>query len=200
MNRQMSAIAPRPAVFLDRDGVIIENRTAHVRTWGDVAFFEESISALKRLSDLPVAVVVVSNQGAVGRKMMTLEQAWDIQKRIVEIVHQRGGRVDASYLCPHHPKDGCDCRKPSPGMILQAAKDLNLDLSRSWLVGDAVTDLEAARAAKVRNIMIRTGRGRDQEALLPADWKAEAIVVDDLAAAVDRILETDYSSQHHQKA
>jgi len=131
---------------------------------------------------------------------MTLEQAWAIQNRIVEIVRQRGGRVDASYICPHHPKDGCVCRKPAPGMILQAAQEMSLDLSRSWLVGDAVNDLEAARAAKVRNIMVLTGRGKKQEALLPADWRDEAIVVDDLSAAVRRIVEMDYSSQYSQIA
>jgi D-glycero-D-manno-heptose 1,7-bisphosphate phosphatase len=179
----------RPAIFLDRDGVIIENRKEHVRTWSDVAFLDGVFDAMLRLAHTASAIVVVSNQGAVGRGIITEDDAWTIHRRIVAQIESHGGRVDASYLCTHHPDDGCSCRKPAPGMLYQAAQELELDLSRSWLVGDAVTDLEAAKAAKVRGILVRTGRGADQELLLPPGADSQCPVVDDLASAIQYISE-----------
>lgn len=95
-----------------------------------------------------------------GRGLLDEEIAWQLQRQIVAEITVAGGRIDASYLCPHHPQAGCDCRKPAPGMLLRAARELDLDLSRSWLVGDALSDLEAARVAGVRGILVRTGRVR----------------------------------------
>jgi D-glycero-D-manno-heptose 1,7-bisphosphate phosphatase len=184
----------KAAVFLDRDGVIVENRPDHVKSWPEVRFLDGAFESLAQLAALPVAVVVVSNQGAVGRGLITLEQAWDVQHEIVRAIEARGGRIDASYLCPHHPDDGCDCRKPGPGMLRQAADELKLDMARSWLVGDAVSDLQAARAAGIRGILVRTGRGTDHEAKLPAEWRGDCAVVDDLSAAVRLIETTDFSS------
>jgi D-glycero-D-manno-heptose 1,7-bisphosphate phosphatase len=185
-DEQDNMTALRWTVFLDRDGVIIENCPGHVKTWDDVRFLDGVFSALRRLAGSPAAVVIVSNQGAVGREMMTLDTAWDLQNRIVAAIEKEGGRIDASYLCPHHPNDGCDCRKPQPGMIRQAENDLKLDLTRSWLVGDAETDLMAASAAGMRAMMVRTGRGIEQERLLTENkWP----IVADLSAAVEYILQ-----------
>jgi D-glycero-D-manno-heptose 1,7-bisphosphate phosphatase len=183
----------RPAVFLDRDGVIVENRPDHVKTWSEVQFLDGSLESLALLAALPLAVVVVSNQGAVGRGLMTLQQAWHVHNRIVREIERNGGRIDASYLCPHHPDAGCDCRKPAPGMLRQAVRELDLDLSRSWLVGDAESDLEAARAAGVRAILVRTGRGKEQELQNLTGLNGRCAVVDDLAAAVQLIAETESS-------
>lgn len=146
------------AVFLDRDGVIIENRPDHVKSWSEVRFLPGVFQTLHKLSQLPLAIVIISNQGAVGRGLMTLETAWDLQRRIVAEIQEHGGRIDASYICPHHPHDGCDCRKPAPGLIRQASRELGLDLSASWLVGNAVTDLQAAAATGMRAVLVRTAR------------------------------------------
>jgi D-glycero-D-manno-heptose 1,7-bisphosphate phosphatase len=179
--------ALRTSVFLDRDGVIIHNRPDHVKSWSEVRFLPGALDALKRLAEYPSAIVIISNQGAVGRGMITLEEAWDLQNRIVEEIRMHGGRIDGSYICPHHPNDGCDCRKPSPGMILQAAKDLDIDLRASWLVGDALSDIEAAEKVQVHGILVRTGRGEDQLSRMPAETSAAWPVVADLAAAVELI-------------
>ncbi len=149
----------RAAVFLDRDGVIIENRPDHVKSWSEVRFFDGSLAAMRRLAASRRAIVIVSNQAVVGRGLLDEEVAWQLQGQIVAAIVAGGGRIDASYLCPHHPQAGCACRKPAPGMLLQAARDLDLDLSRSWLIGDACSDLQAARAAGVRGILVRTGAG-----------------------------------------
>jgi D-glycero-D-manno-heptose 1,7-bisphosphate phosphatase len=176
------------AVFLDRDGVIVENRLEHVKCWSEVRFLEGTLAAMRRLAASSRAIVIVSNQGVVGRGLLDEEVAWQLQRRIVAEIVAGGGRVDASYLCPHHPQAGCDCRKPAPGMLLRAARELDLDLSRSWLVGDALSDLEAARAAGVRGILVRTGRGSEQQALVSGTAGFCEPIVADLAAAAQRIL------------
>jgi histidinol-phosphate phosphatase family protein len=108
-------------------------------------------------------IVVVTNQSAVGQGLMTLETAQEINNRLTKIVQESGGWIDAVYMCPHKPQDLCQCRKPQPGMLLQAARDLSLDLPSSWMVGDAWSDLLAGHAAGLQGtIMLRTGRGSSQ--------------------------------------
>jgi len=132
---------------LDRDGVIIENRTDYVKSWEEVHFLPGAFEALRRLSRSDYVLVLVTNQSAVGRGIVTLDKTMEINERVVAEIKTKGGRVDASYICPHHPDEGCDCRKPAPGMLLRAAEELKLDLARSYAVGDAVSDIQAARAA-----------------------------------------------------
>ncbi|MGW8256657.1 MAG: D-glycero-alpha-D-manno-heptose-1,7-bisphosphate 7-phosphatase [Thermoguttaceae bacterium] len=177
----------RTAVFLDRDGVIIENRPDHVKSWSEVRFLPAVFPAMHKLALSQAAIVVISNQSAVGRGLITFDAAWNLQQRIVEEIEKHGGRIDASYICPHHPDDKCDCRKPAPGMILQAARELDLDLAKSWFVGDAVSDLEAAKAAGIKAILVQTGRGSDQEKIMPANDSRRWPVVADLSAAVKYI-------------
>jgi histidinol-phosphate phosphatase family protein len=134
-------------------------------------------------------LVLVTNQSAVGRGTITMGQAVEINQRAIATIESWGGRVDACYICPHHPEQCCDCRKPAPGMFLRAAREMGLDLSRSYSVGDAVSDLQAAQAAGARPILVLTGRGEQQVPLLEAQSLADCPVVTDLPAAVDLILE-----------
>ncbi len=149
----------RPAIFLDRDGVIIENCENYVRSWDDVCFIEPAIRALRQIAPLDVAVIVVTNQAIVGKGQMALEEATRINERVVSEVRRRGGRIDYAYLCPHTEKDNCDCRKPKPGMLLRAAREHDIDLAHSFMVGDAISDMRAAQAAGVHCALVRTGRG-----------------------------------------
>lgn len=182
----------QPAVFLDRDGVIIANRTNHIKTWEDVEFLPGAFEALRRLAEAEIPAVIVTNQGVVGRGLMTSEAAWEIQRRIVSEIENRGGFILGSYLCPHHPDEGCACRKPQPGMITQAVAELGVVANRSIMVGDAVTDVQSAHAAGCRAVLLRTGRGSEQETLLNGEV---CTIVDDLASAVELIL----SDSHYQK-
>ena len=175
-------------MFLDRDGVIIENRSDYVKSWEEVCFLPGALEALRRLSRTEYALVLVTNQSAVGRGVISLEQATEINRRVIAEIGAQGGRVDASYMCPHRPDEGCNCRKPAPGMLLRAAKELGLDLTRSYAIGDAASDIEAAWAAGVRGILVLTGRGREQVTLLKMKGKANCPVVADMGAAVDYIL------------
>jgi D-glycero-D-manno-heptose 1,7-bisphosphate phosphatase len=153
----------QPAIFLDRDGVIIENCPDYVRSWSDVLIFPEALVALAKISRWPYKIVIVTNQSVVGRGLISLESARAINDRLVDVIVRCGGRIDGVFLCPHAPEDGCACRKPRPGLLLQAQQALSLDLSRSLMIGDALTDLMAAQAAAVgRMALVRTGRGAAQ--------------------------------------
>jgi len=153
-----------PAIFLDRDGVIIENLPDYVRSWEDVRLIPGALEALARASSSSYKIIIVTNQSAVGRGILTLEQAWEINHRLADRIDQAGGRIDGIFMCPHAPQDHCECRKPQPGLLLQAASELSINLSRSVLVGDAISDLLAGQAAGLRDsILVRSGRGREQE-------------------------------------
>lgn len=152
-----------PAVFLDRDGVLIENRSGYVRDWSQVTIFPDAAPALTTLAASGFKIILVTNQSAVGRGLISLQTANQINQELIDMIRLQGGHVDAVYLCPHHPNDDCPCRKPKPGLILQAANELSLDLVRSWIVGDAWSDLLAGQAAGLNNVaMVKTGRGADQ--------------------------------------
>jgi D-glycero-D-manno-heptose 1,7-bisphosphate phosphatase len=156
----------QPAIFLDRDGVIIENRPDYVRHWEDVHFYPHALQALAGIRNSPYKIVIVTNQSAVGRGMISLETAIEINQRVIETIAEHGGRIDGSFICPHTPQDDCDCRKPKPGLFHQAAKALSLDLGQSYLIGDALSDLLAGQAAGLRQtVLVRTGRGAAQESL-----------------------------------
>ncbi len=153
-----------PAIFLDRDGVIVENRANYIRSWADVEIFDQAISALARAASSPYKVVIVTNQSAVGRGIISLQTAQDINHELLEVIQQAGGRVDGIFICPHTPDDQCNCRKPKPGLILEAAQALSLDLNRSILIGDALSDIQAGQNAGVgQTALVRTGRGSEQE-------------------------------------
>jgi D-glycero-D-manno-heptose 1,7-bisphosphate phosphatase len=185
----------RPAVFLDRDGVIIENRSDYVKSRLEVSFLPGAREALQRLSRSEHAIVMVTNQSAVGRGMISLEEAMEINRHVIAAIEAQGGRVDAWYVCPHHPDERCDCRKPAPGMLLRAAEELGLDLARSYLVGDAVSDIQAGWAVGVQGILVLTGRGSEQVTLLRRENEKHCPVVADLNGALDYIL-----SPNHDRA
>jgi D-glycero-D-manno-heptose 1,7-bisphosphate phosphatase len=178
----------RPAVFLDRDGVLIENQPEYVRSWSHVEFLPGSIRAIQQLNASCYVIVMVTNQSVVGRGIVSLEEAMRINQQVVDEVAVRGGRIDATYMCPHNPGEGCRCRKPEPGMLLQAAAELDLDLTRSYMVGDAISDVEAGRRAGIASILVRTGRGNEEVRFAAHDLQTRPLIVADLPAAVHHIL------------
>ena len=177
----------RKAVFLDRDGVINRNLNNYVQSVVSVHIIPRALQAIANLAKSEYAVVIVTNQSAIGRGLMTKEIAQDINRFVLEKIQSANGIVDGIYLCPHHPKAHCACRKPKPGMLMQAAAELNLDLENSWLIGDAITDIQAAIAAKVKPVMVGTGRGTEQAANLN-NKLAHVPFVKDLYEAIEHIL------------
>jgi D-glycero-D-manno-heptose 1,7-bisphosphate phosphatase len=176
------------AVFIDRDGVICYNQNGHVRSWEEFVFLPGALEALARLARSDLAVVVITNQAIINRHMVPAEVVEDIHARMLRAVGATGGRVDRVMYCPHRPDEYCDCRKPQPGMLLRAAEELELNLSQSYLVGDAEADMQAGRAAGCRRYLVLTGRGPRQ---LVRSWlhgEQGFAVVPHLGAAVDAIL------------
>ena len=147
------------AVFLDRDGVINADRPDFVKSWREFEFLPGALDALALLAETPYRVVVLTNQSGVGRGLLTEATLRDMHHRMLDCVRASAGRIDAIYYCPHVPDDRCTCRKPAPGMFLRASADLNIDLTCSWMVGDRLSDVEAAAAAGVRSILISNGVG-----------------------------------------
>ncbi len=178
-----------PAVFLDRDGVLIENRAEYIREWSQVLVYPKTYFSLKRIQDAGYKIVIVTNQSAVGRGLITLQKANEINQRLVDLIRDNGAQVDRVYLCPHQPEDHCDCRKPKPGMLLQAAEELSLDLSRSWLVGDAWSDMLAGQALNLQGkVLVKTGRGLEQLNLPKPNSINSCFIADDLHDAVQLIV------------
>jgi D-glycero-D-manno-heptose 1,7-bisphosphate phosphatase len=152
-----------PAIFLDRDGVLIENRDDYVREWLHVTLLPNAIDALTGFHRAGFKIIIVTNQSAVGRGMMTFHEAQKINERLVKTIGEQGGWVDGVFMCPHKPEDNCICRKPQPGLLLQAAREFSIDLAASWMIGDAWTDILAGQAAGTEgSIIVRTGRGAAQ--------------------------------------
>jgi len=181
----------KPAIFLDRDGVIIENRPSYIRSWADVEIFPQALEALAQINRSRYKIVIVTNQSAVGRGIISLEQAQSVNNRLLEVVRDAGGRIDGIFMCPHAPQDECHCRKPKPGLLLQAAHQMHLDLSQSIMIGDALSDLLAGQAAGIqKTILVQTGRGATQKELpRPAKLKP-FLIYQDLKTALTVLLQS----------
>ncbi len=175
------------AVILDRDGVINRDSEHYIRRLEEWQPLPGSIDAIARLSRAGWLVAVCTNQSGIARGYFTAETLDAMHARLRELVERAGGRVDGIFVCPHGPDDGCDCRKPRPGLLQQAARTLEFALPGVPVIGDAGRDLAAARAVGARPVLVLTGKG--QQTLAEGDV-VEAEVYDDLATAVDALLAT----------
>jgi D-glycero-D-manno-heptose 1,7-bisphosphate phosphatase len=177
------------AVFIDRDGTLNVEKDYLYRV-DDCELIPGAVDAVRRLNEAGWLVVVVTNQSGVARGYYGEQEVASLHRHMADELAQGGGQVSGWYFCPHHPAGQepynrqCDCRKPLPGMLLQAARELEIDLSRSWMVGDKLVDVQAGQAAGCRAVLVRTGYGRQESAGLPDGVP----VCDDLAAAVELIL------------
>jgi D-glycero-D-manno-heptose 1,7-bisphosphate phosphatase len=174
-----STKAKSPAVFVDRDGTLMRDADYCSRP-DEVRVFDGVASALVQLKDAGYKVIVITNQSGIGRGFFTEDQYRAVE---IEVSRQLGsGLIDATYFCPDVPGQPSDCRKPAPGMVLQAAREHNIDLSHSFLIGDKELDAECAHNAGIRTIRVRTGFDKMTDGSR-ADWVAE-----DVPAAVKIIL------------
>jgi len=152
----------RRAVFLDRDGVICRNRDDYVKSWDEFVFIPGALPTLAHLAQTDLGIVIVTNQSAINRGIVPRMVVEDIHARMVRAIEAAGGRVDLVMYCPHRPDEECDCRKPKPGMLLAATRDLGVDLRHSYFVGDASSDVRAGQAVGCQSYLVLTGRGRDE--------------------------------------
>jgi D-glycero-D-manno-heptose 1,7-bisphosphate phosphatase len=149
----------RPAIFLDRDGTLNFDRGYVCRT-EDFELLPGAAAALHAFEGLGFALVVVTNQSAIGRGMAPREAIDEVNDWMLSLLAEQGVALDGVYVCPHRPDEGCACRKPAPGMLLQAAGELNLDLTQSWMVGDKASDIAAGRAAGVTQTILLDASGQ----------------------------------------
>ena len=167
--RRSSLSTPQAAVFLDRDGTLIAEKDC-LRSADDLELLPGVPEAIRMLNDHGWRTVLVTNQPVIAKGWCSEEELNVIHNKLETLLGRQHAYLDRIYHCPHHPDKGfpgerpdlkidCDCRKPKPGMLLQAARDLNLDLAASWLVGDTTTDLQTARNAGVKPVLVRTGKG-----------------------------------------
>lgn len=177
----------RPAVFLDRDGTLIED-PGFVADPVHVKLIPGAAQAVRRLNQAGLPAVLVTNQSGIARGLITLPQYEAVEARLIKLLAGGGARLDGAYYCPHHSDftGPCDCRKPGTKLFRDAAAAQNLDLGRSFYVGDRMSDIEPARALAGRGILVRTGQGAEHA---PAAIDAGFTVTADLQTAVDLILE-----------
>ncbi len=176
----------RPAVFMDRDGTLIEER-GYLDRLDQLSVFPWTADAIRLLNRAGFATVVITNQSAIGRGI--------IDEAFLAMVHREldarlgAARIDAYYYCPHFAdsrieqyRQACGCRKPAPGLIEQASRDLGLDPARSFMIGDRWLDVACGRAAGTRSILVRTGHGRHEEDARPAGAEVDAILNNSMEA------------------
>lgn len=180
----MPTVADRRAVFLDRDGTVIHDLD-YPRDPDQVRLVPGAAAALARLRDAGFALVLVSNQSGVGRGLITPREAELVHERVVALLAERDVRLDGAYYCPHAPDAGCGCRKPAPGMILEAAERLGIDVSGSYVVGDKPSDVRAGQRAGCRTVQLTADRQHEPCDPLPN------LVADSWDAALTYILGQD---------
>lgn len=177
----------RPAIFLDRDGTVnVEKQYLHMAK--DWEWIPGVVDALTQLKSAGYLLIVISNQAGIARGYYRESDLLELHTWINQRLSPVHAAIDAFYFCPHHPdfsKETCDCRKPLPEMIFRAAREWNVDISRSWMIGDKLSDVQAGFAAGCRNILVQTGYGAEiSQDQLPKD----TLIAKDLAAASRHIL------------
>jgi len=155
----------RPAVFLDRDGTLIED-PGFLHEAERVALIPGAADAVARLNRAGFAVVTVSNQSGIARGLFGERDYRAVEARLADLLAERGATLDGSYFCPHHPNytGPCDCRKPGTALFERAARELGLDLARSWWIGDRVRDVVPGRRLRGQSVLVETGFGGAERA------------------------------------
>ncbi len=179
------------AVFLDRDGTIIED-VGYLNNPENIKFIPGSISAIKKLNEAGYKIVIITNQAGVARGLIREDILQTIDKTINKHILSNGAHIDAIYYCPHHPEHGvypykqdCECRKPNPGMLKKAASDLELDMKNSFVIGDKWSDVEVGKNMELKTALVLTGKGKNQKEKLTAK---PDFIAKNLAEAVDWVL------------
>ncbi len=175
-------------IVIDRDGVINHDSDAYIKSKEEWLPIDGSLEAIARLNHGGYTVVVASNQSGLARGYFDIEALSAMHKKMDDMLTKLGGQIDAIFYCPHGPDDGCDCRKPKPGMLLEIGQRFNVPLKEVVFIGDSISDIKAASNANSKAMLVRTGKGVKAEKILQAECKASIPVYDDLAAAVTAIL------------
>lgn len=173
-------------IILDRDGVINHDRDDYVKSAAEWVPIDGSLEAMARLNHAGYGLVVATNQSGVGRGLFDMATLSAMHEKMHRLLAQVGGKVDAIFFCPHAPEDGCDCRKPKPGMYLDIARRFNLKLEQVVVIGDSLRDLQAAIEVGAQPVLVRTGKG--ERTLAKGGLPEGTPVFADLAEAADHLI------------
>lgn len=180
----------KKVVFLDRDGTINRDSADYVKSREDFEFLPGSLEAIKNLTLNGFVSIVITNQSAVPRNLISLSELESVHKLLIETVALNGGEIKDLFYCPHLPEDECDCRKPEPGLIYQAQAKYGIDLTTAVMVGDSAKDIECARRAGCgRAVLVKSGKDNDVENELKTRQIRVDYVARDLYEAAEWIIE-----------
>jgi D-glycero-D-manno-heptose 1,7-bisphosphate phosphatase len=174
-------------IILDRDGVINHDSAEFIKSEDEWQPIPGSLDAIAALTKAGFTLAVASNQSGIARGLFDQRTLDAMHAKMLRLIHDAGGHISRIVICPHGPDDGCDCRKPKPGMLEQLARHFDTSLTGVPVIGDSLRDLEAAAAVGARPILVRSGKGRTTEAALPEQF-ADTVVYDDLAAAARALI------------
>jgi D-glycero-D-manno-heptose 1,7-bisphosphate phosphatase len=177
-----------PLVIIDRDGVINFDSDGYIKCLPEWKPIPGSLEAIATLSQAGYTVAVATNQSGIARGLFDLDDLEAINAHLHERVAELGGAIAGIFYCPHHPDDGCECRKPAPGLITAIEKELGLSAKGAPFIGDSLKDLQAGLAKGCRPILVKTGKGERTLSELPDYLRSRVPVFDDLTAATDYIL------------
>jgi D-glycero-D-manno-heptose 1,7-bisphosphate phosphatase len=177
------------AVFLDRDGTLIQERN-YLSSPEQVSLLPYCSQALRILADAGYHLILITNQSGIARGYFTMDDFLRVQERFQSLLAKDGIQLDASFVCPHHPEApileyrlSCDCRKPRPGLLDRAAKELSLDLKQSWIIGDKADDIRLSVSRPLKPLLVRSGHGSEQEEELLREFPSLAVADDIMEAA-----------------
>ena len=165
-------------VFLDRDGVISKDSADHIKSWDEFHFLPNAKEGVKLLTDHDFHIVLITNQSVIARGMTTIEELESMHNNMKGEIEEYGGKIEKIYYCPHHPDEGCDCRKPKPGMLLRAIKENNIDPTKSFMVGDRMMDVEVGKKVGCKTVIIPSERGQREmmESSIKPDYVAKDLL------------------------
>jgi D-glycero-D-manno-heptose 1,7-bisphosphate phosphatase len=182
-------------VFLDRDGTINHDSSDYIKSWEEFEFLPGSLKAIQRLTASGFTTIIITNQSAVPRKLISAEHLDDMHRKMKQVIETNAGEIKDIFYCPHMPGEGCDCRKPQPGLIFQARRKYDVDLQTAVMVGDSAKDIECAHNAGCwKTVLVKTGDFAKAERRLTDKGIVPDLVAKDLYEAAEWIIAT-YKSE-----
>ena len=143
------------SIFLDRDGVLNKNKDDYVKNISELEIFPYILEPIKKLQSAGFKIIVITNQSAINRGLMTEKHLNEIHEKIQSFLIPHNAKIDSFYYCPHTPAENCSCRKPKTGLLLKAIDDFSIDVNSSWFIGDRDSDIQAGRSAGCKTLKIQ---------------------------------------------
>src|SRR3989304_553165 len=187
----MRNVKGQPAVFMDRDGTINEE-VGYLDRLEKLVIYPQTFDAVRKINENGMKSVVITNQSGVARGYFTEDLVSEVHRRIQDSLRERGAHIDAFFYCPHHPTEGkapyrivCSCRKPEAGILIAAAKDMGINLKRSYMIGDTLKDIEAGAKAGAKGNWVMTGKGAEKRKKIGGTRKGPSSIGNDILEAVE---------------